>query len=144
MAAVGEGDEALALARIDEEGELQRLQRLAGGEHAIDERSRREALDHDAAHLADGLADQRDAVRAPFGQIGSGQRLRTHPFGARARLAGAAAAEQEPGVPGLAAGGEDGRQLIMARRQQPIEDDAVPLLAIDRGGNPLGAVRQAG
>ena len=46
-------------------------------------------------------------VRAPLGQIGSGQRLRTHPLGAGPRLAGAAAAEQEPGVPGLAAGGED-------------------------------------
>ena len=34
----------------------------------------------------------------------SGQRLRAHPLGAGPRLAGAAAAEQEPGVPGLAAG----------------------------------------
>ena len=36
-AAVGEDDAALALARVDEEGKLQRLQGLARGEHAIDE-----------------------------------------------------------------------------------------------------------
>ena len=36
-AAVGEDDAALALARVDEEGKLQRLQGLARGEHAVDE-----------------------------------------------------------------------------------------------------------
>ena len=74
--------------------------RSCGG---VDREQARHALDHDAAHLADGLADQRDAVRAAVGEVLGGERLRAHPFGAGARLAGAAAAEHEPGVPGLAA-----------------------------------------
>ena len=36
-AALREDDAAVALARVDEEGELERVERLAGGEHAVDD-----------------------------------------------------------------------------------------------------------
>src|SRR6185295_13660561 len=54
------------------------------------------ALDHHLAHVAFGLADERDAG----GWIG---RLLAHPFGTGARLAGAAPAEDQPGGPGVPA-----------------------------------------
>ena len=71
-----------------------------------------DALDHHLAHVVLGFADQRDA-RGFFGrERRQPQRLRAHPFRAGAGLAGAAAADHQPGVPGLAVGGENGRGLM--------------------------------
>ena len=50
------------------------------------------ALDHHLAHVVFGLADERDARAAV-------RRHRPHPFGAGARLARAAPAEDQPGAP---------------------------------------------
>src|SRR5581483_3690421 len=44
LAAVGEYDAALALARIDEEGELERLQRLVRRQHAVDDEAGEHAV----------------------------------------------------------------------------------------------------
>jgi len=59
-----------------------------------------------------------------------------HPFGAGPGLAGAAAAEQEPGVPGLALGRHDRGELVVAAAGEPVVDDAVELAA--GADDPLG------
>jgi len=72
------------------------------------------ALDHHLAHVGERLADQCDAPcrRAEFGKP---ERDAPHPFGAGARLARAAAAEDEPGFPVSRR-----RKLILARPQGPV------------------------
>ena len=71
-------------------------------------------LDHHLARVVLGLADQRDA------------RMRiidcdlAHPFGAGARLAGAAATENEPGGPVRAAVGALRCKLMLVRETRKI------------------------
>ncbi len=61
-----------------------------------------EAFDHDAAHLGDGVADERNAVRAPVGEVSvSVACARTHSAPARV-LPEPRPPSSEPGVPGLA------------------------------------------
>jgi hypothetical protein len=103
-----------------------------------------EAFDHHAAHLSDGVADQRDAMRAPVREVIEMERLSAHPFSAGARLAGAASAEHEPGVPGRSRRGGDRRDLVGASQQPPVMDDPVPFLGCDVGGDPGGCIRMAG
>ena len=47
----------------------------------------RDAFNHDAAHLADGQTDERQAARRCAGDILVAKRLGAHPFGAGAGLA---------------------------------------------------------
>ena len=55
------------------------------------------------------------------------QRLRTHPFGACAGFAGAAAADYQPGMPGLAVGCESGRGLVSVSEEFPTFNQEVYL-----------------
>lgn len=71
----------------------------------------RHALDHHLAHLVLGLADQRDAARAFTPDFRRGGDV-AHPFGAGARLAGTAPADEKPGDPGLAVVADRGRELM--------------------------------
>ena len=65
------------------------------------------------------------------------ERLGAHPFGAGARLARAAAAEDEPGVPGPAVASDERRQLVVAGHHQPVVTGCA---AIPRGVRmPSGA-----
>ena len=58
------------------------------------------AVDHHVAHVGHGLADERDAPDALRRDAAKPADEARHPRGAGARLAGAAPAEEEPGVPG--------------------------------------------
>ena len=66
-----------------------------------DERSRPDGpLDHHLAHVALGLAHQRDmAAQRCAGVRRQAERQRAHPFGAQPGLAGAAPAQHQPGGP---------------------------------------------
>ena len=103
--------------------------RALGGR--VDRQQAGQALDHHAAHLADGLADQRDAARA-LQRIRRAQGAGTHPLGTGAGLAGAAAAEHEPGAPGGAGCGRGRCELIVARPALPGVGKAGDLLVIER------------
>ena len=81
------------------------------------------AFDHHAPHLRDRLADEGDAVRDPA-RMRRSQRLGLHPFRAGARLARAAAAEQQPRVPGFAGFGCQRRNLVGTRPVAPVEEEA--------------------
>ena len=70
------------------------------------------AFDHHLAGVVRGLADQRDVQRALLGIRPGANRLRPHPFGAEPCLAGAAAAEHQPGGPRPAIVG-GARRLLM-------------------------------
>ena len=95
----------------------------------IDRQQARHALDHDAAHLGDGVADEGDAARAAVGERRLAERLGAHPFGAGAGLAGAAAAEHEPRVPGPPPLARSGGSWSSRANSQPVVDGIVPLLA---------------
>ena len=71
------------------------------------------SLHHHLAHVVFGLADQRDA-RSGIG------RNAAHPFGAGARLARAAATENEPGEPLRAAVGAFRRALMTVRQTRKV------------------------
>jgi hypothetical protein len=73
-----------------------------------------------------GLADQGDARLRVFG------RERAHPLGAGAGLAGAAAAENEPGVPVLPAAGAFGPDLVLVRKHREVGIEALPIAARHR------------
>ena len=86
-----------------------------------------DALDHHLAHLVLGLADQRDArCRSAIAAT------RAHPFGAGARLAGAAPADHQPGRPRRAVGSEFGRPLVAVREHRPVGLERVTLLPAQR------------
>ena len=72
-----------------------------------------DALHHHFARLVFGLADQRDA------RMRIAQRELAHPMRAGLRLAGAAAAENEPGGPGLSVIAGRGRALVVVRPGRP-------------------------
>ena len=98
-----------------------------------------DALDHHLAHVMLGLADQRD-TRGFFGcERRQPKRLRAHPFRAGARLAGAAAADHQPGVPGLAVGRESGRGLVVVGEDFPVLIEVVhlPRLQVCQQVDPL-------
>jgi hypothetical protein len=71
-----------------------------------------------SARFAFGFADQRDARLRIV-------RCRAHPFGAGARLAGAAAAENEPRRPVLAAVGACGGDLVLVGEREEIRAERV-------------------
>jgi hypothetical protein len=84
------------------------------------------ALDHHHAHVVLGLADQSNAevaLRCVRRRAGS---ERAHPFGAGARLAGAAPAEHQPAGPRAAVGG--GRLLVRVRERGEVMRQAPPLI----------------
>ena len=76
----------------------------------------RNSLDHHLAHVVLALADQRDAAMPARGVGRRAVRERAHPLGAEPGLAGAAAAEDEPGGPRTAVVG-GGRRLLMRMRE---------------------------
>ena len=82
------------------------------------------ALDHHLARVVLGLADQRDA------RSGIVDRDRAHPFGAGARLAGAAATENEPGGPVRAAVGALGCNLVGMSKRTKIGPEGVIFAAL--------------
>ena len=84
-----------------------------------------DAFDHHLAHLVLALADQRDALPRRSGE-------RAHPFGAGARLAGAAPADDEPGHPRRTVGSEFGRLLVAVREHRPVGLERVTLLPAQR------------
>ena len=67
-----------------------------------------------------GFADQRDARHRFAGERRQTQRLRADPFGPGAGLAGAAAADHQPGQPRLAVRREFGRPLMRMRENIPL------------------------
>ncbi len=73
-----------------------------------------DALHHHLARVVLGLADQRDA------RMRIAERELAHPFGAGARLAGAAATENEPGGPVRAAVGALRCKLMLVRETRKI------------------------
>ena len=79
-----------------------------------------DALDHHLAHLVLVLADQRDAPRGPVRIRPFAERRRAHPLRTGPRLAGAAAAENEPGAPRSAALRGVGRPLMPMRKLPPV------------------------
>ena len=98
----------------------------------VDRQQAGQALDHHAAHLADGLADEGDAARALPADAAAPSGARAHPLGAGARLAGAAAAEHEPGAPGRAGLGRGRGQLIVARPAFPGVGEPRDLVVLER------------
>jgi hypothetical protein len=56
----------------------------------------RNALDHDAPHVRERLADERNAPRLTLTHRRNSERFRTHPFRTGSCLAGAAPAEDQP------------------------------------------------
>jgi hypothetical protein len=95
----------------------------------VDRQQAGQALDHDTAHLADGLADQRNAVRT-LQAVGCAQGTRAHPLGTGAGLAGTAAAQHEPDAPGSASLSGNGSQLIVARPAFPGVGEPCDLLGL--------------
>ena len=89
----------------------------------------RHALDHDAPRIRKRLADERDPRR----RAAFIARKRAHPFGAGARLAGAAAAEHQPGGPVAAALAHVRRQLVVARPQLEIVTQPAKLPRVQTG-----------
>ena len=73
-----------------------------------------DALHHHLARVVLGLADQRDA------RVRIAERELVHPFGAGARLAGAAPAQNKPGGPGRAAIGAFRCKLMLVRETRKI------------------------
>ena len=57
------------------------------------------ALDHHGTDVGHALADEGNAPDGTASERRDAERLRAHPFGARARLARAAAAQQQPVAP---------------------------------------------
>ena len=111
----------------------------------IDRHEAGDALNHDRAHLGDGVADERDAVRAAVGQRRLADRLGAHPFGAGPRLARAASPEDEPRVPAPAALGDHGGELVVAGGDRPfVVDDAAKPLGGEMGGEEVQALRALG
>ena len=86
-----------------------------------------DALDHHLAHVVLGLADQRDMRGFFGGERRQPQRLRANPFGAGAGLAGAAAADHQPGVPGFSGWREIGRGLMSVGEDFPMLKEEVDL-----------------
>jgi hypothetical protein len=97
----------------------------------VDAHEARDAFDHDVAHLGNGPADERNAMGAFVGETGEAQRAGTDPFSARARIAGTAAAEDQPGAPGCAIREGQGRELIVARPDHPVVSEANERILID-------------
>ena len=83
----------------------------------------RDTFHHDAAHLGDGETDERDAAGRRARRNRIADCLGAHPFGSGARLARAAAPQQQPRLPGLAAGSGERRELIGAGPQLPVVDE---------------------
>jgi len=79
-----------------------------------------DAFDHHFAHVVLGFADKRDAAHGPVGIFAIAEREPPHPFGAGARLAGTAAAKDEPGGPRLAAACKCGRLLMVVDELRPV------------------------
>ena len=105
------------------------------------------ALDHHVAHVGEGLADERDAADAArVAMPGSPSARPVHPFGAGARLAGAAPAEHEPGRPVVARA--LGRQLMIVQRTDAppheLEHVARPLKQVRRRRLAVRNTRQVG
>jgi hypothetical protein len=84
-----------------------------------------DAFDHHFAYVVLGFADERDAAHGPVGIFKITEREPPHPFGAGARLAGTAAAENEPSGPGLAAACNCGRLLMVVDELRPVVGPAV-------------------
>ena len=78
------------------------------------------AFDHHVAHIGGGFADERDAADGTQAELRTAKRETLHPFGAGARLARAASAEDEPDPPGQTVGREIGRPLIPAGDEFPV------------------------
>ena len=111
----------------------------------IDRHQAGDALDHDGAHLGDGVADEGDAARAAVGQRRLADHLGAHPFGAGPRLARAASAEQQPRVPAASPFRQDGGELVVAGGDGPlVVDDAAELLRREMGGEEVEALRASG
>jgi hypothetical protein len=92
------------------------------------------AFHHHAAHLGDGLADQRDAAARGRRQGRVTLHLRADPFGAGTRLARTAAAQHQPGAPGALRAGRERWELVVARPHQPIELEPCAVLRAKPGG----------
>ena len=84
----------------------------------------RRPLDHHVARVREGLADERDAAQGRLGEIRVAERHAAHPFGARPRLAGAAAAEHQPDGPGIAPSAQAGHALVRPAAQRPMAERA--------------------
>ena len=103
-----------------------------------------QALDHHAAHLAQGLADKRDATRA-LPAVRAAHGAGANPFGAGAGLAGTPAAQHEPGSPGRARCGGGGRQLVIAGPAFPGVREPGDLMGLERAeSGPADVIGQAG
>ena len=63
-----------------------------------------------------------------LGEIGIAERDAAHPFGAGARLAGAASAEHEPDRPGLVHAGEARQALFGPAAERPMAQDALEIV----------------
>ena len=94
----------------------------------VDREQAGNALDHDAADLCDGEADEGDAAGGfvAIGIVAEG--ASADPFSTGAGLARATSAENEPSLPGLATVGEVRNELIVAGPERPVVGDANDLV----------------